>query len=270
MLLLIAGLFGLDWTTHQLIQSGWLVDDKDADACLVLTAMRTAIIAWALGLYIYIHTWMRTRRTHVTPQALCLRGYTWGLSEETLNDLFAELTAYLDDHPEIRFIVWDGDLRQPGSFANLIERALQERPTLRYIAFKKQSSAYKLRKGFEKDNGHGARMRGFTNYQSIDIVPHNKRTRRWTPTSQLTVVTFVDNVLMQNDTSEYEALTYAGLTFLRQTMGLGCVATMTMGEGPVVRSEYDRMHNGKIEVDRSGRRLFPAIEWVQCAVPHRT
>ena len=225
----------------------------------------------------YVHTCRRVppgapRATHrkVAPAppstALCLRGFTYGLSPESLDRLYAELVAHLDAHPEIRVLAWDGDLCQAGSFATTIQRLLRDRPTLPCVAFKKDTSVHKLGPSYSATNAYGVTMHGFETAVRGDwaTVAHDAAVVcPWSPSAQLTVVGFPDDVLVAEGRKDYVELSYAGLAWLRRAMGHTHVTVLTMGEGDVVQAEYARLHGGAPDLDEPDKRRFPETTWVR-------
>ena len=217
----------------------------------------------ALGMYRYVCH--HHGRPAIPPSTvLCLRGFTYGLSSETLDRLYGELVAYLDAHPEIGLIAWDGDLNQKGSFATTIQRLLSDRPELSYVAFKKATSMHELDASYTEMNDFGVMMHGFQTTNDNEQRMHDATiTVSWTPSAQLTVIGFPREMLVVDGRVDYAELSYAGLAWLRQTLGHTHVTIMTMGEGDIVKAEYERMHNGVIELNESRQRLFPDTTWVR-------
>lgn len=235
-----------------------------------------------LAMGAYVHTCRRVppgarRATHrkvapappvvVPPStALCLRGFTYGLSPESLDRLYAELVAHLDAHPEIRVLAWDGDLCQAGSYATTIQRLLRERPTLPCVAFKKDTSVHKLGPLYSETNAYGVTMRGFETavrgdwatvaHDAVVVCP-------WSPSAQLTVVGFPGDVLVAEGRKDYVELSYAGLAWLRRAMGHTHVTVLTMGEGDVVQAEYARLHGGAPDAPEPEPHRFPETTWVR-------
>lgn len=226
---------------------------------------------------IYVHTWRRVPprargNSKVAPvvaqspsTALCLRGFTYGLSPETLDRLYGELVAYLDTHPEIRLLAWDGDLNQEGSYATTIQRLLRDRPTLPCVAFKKDTSMHKLETSYSDTNAYGVTMHGFDTVGDVVRVSHDAVSHPWAPSAQLTVIGFPEERLMAKGRKDYVELSYAGLAWLRR-MGHMHVTILTMGEGEIVKDEYDRLHDGVSELDESGVPLFPDTTWTRLMV----
>lgn len=248
------------------------------------TTCEWLFVGWLLGVLamgVYVHTCRRVppgarRAAHrkvapapsvvVPPStALCLRGFTYGFSSESLDRLYAELVAYLDAHPEIRVLAWDGDLCQAGSFAMTIQRLLRDRPTLPCVAFKKDTSVHKLGPSYSATNAYGVTMRGFETVVHGDwtTVAHDAVVCPWSPSSQLTVVGFPDDVLVAEGRKDYVELSYAGLAWLRQAMGHTRVTVLTMGEGDVVQAEYARLQDGAPDLDEPDKRRFPETTWVR-------
>ena len=229
-----------------------------------------------LAMGAYVHTCRRVppgarRAAHrkVAPAppstALCLRGFTYGLSPESLDRLYAELVAHLDAHPEICVLAWDGDLCQTGSFATTIQRLLRDRPTLPCVAFKKDTSVHKLGPSYSATNAYGVTMRGFETAVHGDwtTVAHDAVVCPWSPSAQLTVVGFPGDVLVAEGRKDYVELSYAGLAWLRRAMGHTHVTVLTMGEGDVVQAEYARLHSGAPDASDVEPRRFPETTWVR-------
>lgn len=258
-----------------------------AHALYQMTTCQWLLVGGLLGVLamgVYVHTCRRVppgarRAAHrkvapappvvVPPStALCLRGFTYGLSPESLDRLYAELVAHLDAHPEIRVLAWDGDLCQAGSFATTIQRLLRDRPTLPCVAFKKDTSVHKLSPLYSETNAYGVTivtMRGFETAVDGDwtTVAHDAVVRcPWSPSAQLTVVGFPSDVLVAEGRKDYVELSYAGLAWLRRAMGHTHVTVLTMGEGDVVQAEYARLHGGAPDAPELEPR-FPETTWVR-------
>ena len=256
---LVVACYLLLWNTVQVLQGApvWL------SVCLVVT----------LGVGVYTHGYRRIPRygrSGKTSTVLCLRGFTYGLSPETLDRLYHDLENYLDAHPEIRIVAWDGDLCQEGSFATTLQRLMKDRqPHLQFLAFKKSESMHKLTASYTETNSHGVEMRGFATHLDTepDCREHDTVNSPWAPSASFTVVGFPKAHLLTTGNKDYVELSFAGLTFLRQTMGHTRVTHLTMGEGPVVQDEYTRLHADAIELDMSGRRIFPDTTWVRLEAP---
>ena len=111
-------------------------------------------------------------------------------------------------------------------------------------------------------------MRGFETAVHGDwtTVAHDAVVCPWSPSAQLTVVGFPGDVLVAEGRKDYVELSYAGLAWLRRTMGHTHVTVLTMGEGDVVQAEYARLHGGQGGVpglDELEPRRFPETTWVR-------
>ena len=155
----------------------------------------------------------------------------------------------------------DGDLYQEGS-QTTIQRLLRDRPELPCVAFKKDTSMHKLRHPADT-NAYGVTMHGFDTVGDVR-VSHDAVSHPWAPSAQLTVIGFPEECLMAKGRKDYVELSYAGLAWLRR-MGHTHVTILTMGEGDIVKDEYDRLHDGVSELDESGVPLFPDTTWTRLA-----
>ena len=210
-----------------------------------------------------------TGDTGACSTALCLRGFTYGLSRETCERSYQEVVAYLDAHPAIRTAVWDGDLNGEGCFAAVIQRLMLDRPELQFVAFKKKKSMHKLGGSYKETNNYGVVMTGFTTIADAEpeCYAYDALAFPWAPTARFTVIGFPTERLESTENPSYVELTYAGLSFLRHAMGHTHVTILTMGEGPVVQAEKARIGNGEMELDERGDPLFPRVErWVSLEV----
>lgn len=199
---------------------------------------------------------------------LCLRGFTHGLSRSTCDRLYHEVSLFLDEHPRIHIIAWDGDLNMEGSFATVIQQLMDHRPELQFLAFKKTTSMHKLCEMYTEMNTYGVQMTGFATGEDHEPMcySYDELTAPWTPSSRFSVIGFPPSRLTANNSADYVELTYAGLTFLRCTMGHTHVTVLTMGEGPVVQAEKDRIHHDKRQADTTDH-TFPLVEqWVRLEV----
>ena len=200
---------------------------------------------------------------------LCLRGFTYGLSRSTCDRLYHEVSLFLDEHPRIHIIAWDGDLNMKGSFATVIQQLMDHRPELQFLAFKKTTSMHKLCETFIEMNTYGVQMTGFVtgeDHGPMCCYSYDELTAPWTPSSRFSVIGFPPSRLTADNSADYVELTYAGLTFLRHTMEHTHVTILTMGEGPVVQAEKDRIHHDKRQADTKGN-AFPLVErWVRLEV----
>ena len=153
---------------------------------------------------------------------LYVQGYVWGFK---FNKLYKkEVTDYINKH-NIHLIVWDGDLLNEGSFTQIIEYVNKRFPSMKFMAFKKNTSTHKFSKNYKDTDNYGNKHTGFTFVnKDYPIIHLNQK-----PTNEKITVIGISPTKIKN----YEDITLLAYKYLvKNNMNIHII---TYGQGNIVK-----------------------------------
>lgn len=165
--------------------------------------------------------------------AFFMKGWVHSLSPDEMKNACNEVGEIVKQHPDVKYIFWDGDLLKHDSYTVVIEHLMKSYSNLVFVAFKKCKSMHKLKADF-KDEDYGVPCSGYDMKQEHHNIDEFDL-------SQLQGLPMVVIGVPKAQIKNWTDLAYIGYRTAKEKFGVEHGAVITIGEGKVVKDEIHEL-----------------------------